>query len=99
MCSKPCLDVAQHCATGRDFAPQLRRRRGVAILPPALRTPAPNCVVSEMDEVAHTEHVVDRAGVGVVEVVRGLRQNGDDVVGGDLKLVTTHVAGMSQVAP
>ena len=82
------LDEAQQCATGRDFAPQLRRRLGVAVLPPARRTPAPNSVISKVDEVTHPEHVVDRVGIGVVDVARGFRQNGDDVVG----------AGVSEIA-
>ena len=84
---------------GKGLRPATEATSRGRILPPTRRTPAPLSVASREKEVAHLEHVVDRVGVGVVEVVGGLRQNGEDVVAIDLDLRPPHVPGVAELAP
>ena len=61
----------------------------------ASRTAHPSRKTRRLKSSRSRQHVVDRAGVGVlvdvIDVVGDPRQNGDDVVGGNLKLTPTHL--------
>ena len=87
-----------HAAHGKGLRPATEATSRGRILPPTRRTPAPISVASLKEEVAHSEHVVDCVGVGVVEVSGCPRQNGDDVVAIDLDLGPSHVSGVAEFA-